>query len=331
MPDLPAIECPRCHATIVDSDPNCDSAHATDYTSCRRKCERCGLGFSNARKLEAITVIYREPFASVPQDICNGMDDVIASSLNVISRTKKRSRLASSNSEDHATWVVFRYLQLAGQLRAALGRAGVSFARNAVEEPNVLFWGCPVPAANTRGQVLREKLESISEGLGEMARRRSEPDVILEFGGAGVVFVEVKLRSKNDDTSADYPNWSKYVSSTDAFSSASELRQSRHYELARNWRLAWSLAGDGAMSLVNLGPADLFTEPENRRRLDQFTSALNQTERRDFIETTWTELLGQLEDYPKWLLDYLDERRILATRFTGYVKGRADGTGIRVS
>ena len=107
-PALPSIECPRCHTAVAARASVGRPARASDYNSCLRQCEPCGLGFSNARTVKDVVIIYREPFAGIPEDICAGLGDALESSLNVDSRSKKRERLASSNSEDHLTWVVFR-------------------------------------------------------------------------------------------------------------------------------------------------------------------------------------------------------------------------------
>jgi hypothetical protein len=250
------------------------------------------LGFSNAKAVERVVVIAQSPFANLPEDICAGLDEALENSLNEGTREKKRKRLTSWNSEDHLTWVIFRYLQLRGQLRVALARAGVSFAPNAPSDPTVLFWGSPLPAADHTGKALRAMIESIEVSLDEGCRERSEPDVILDFGSRGVVFVEAKLRSDNDATPADYANWPKYFKDSPPFKSTEAVRQSGHYQLARNWRLAWALAGGRSMALVNLGQDILFTGKENRRRLDQFKSGLATSETSQFVEATWKEIIG---------------------------------------
>ncbi len=83
-------------------------------------------------------------------------------------------------------------------------------------------------------------------------------------GPAGIVFIEVKYRSLNDNKDADYGGWSRYLD-TDAFADPLSLRRSGHYELARNWRIGWDLAGERPFTLVNLGPPILFEGPEGKR------------------------------------------------------------------
>jgi hypothetical protein len=81
------------------------------------------------------------------------------------------------------------------------------------------------------------------------------------------------------------------------------------YELARNWRIGWDLAGVRAFRLVNLGPEQLFKES---KQLDSFENALAISEARSFQRLTWTLLLhsvvSDLGGLPDWLTQWLAER-----------------------
>src|SRR5690348_13177887 len=115
MHRLPSIQCPRCLKAVAGVEVVGKAPKASTYETCLRRCD-CGLGFSNASNARSVVAIYRDPFTNVPAEIVVGLREAFATSLNEISRDKKRARLASSNSEDHVTWVVFRHLQNTGQL-----------------------------------------------------------------------------------------------------------------------------------------------------------------------------------------------------------------------
>lgn len=67
---------------------------------------------------------------------------------------------------------------------------------------------------------------------------RSEPDVVLDYGGAGVAFIEIRLHAPNDETKpADGAKFGKYPANTSAFADPDMARESRMYELTRNWRI----------------------------------------------------------------------------------------------
>lgn len=59
----------------------------------------------------------------------------------------------------------------------------------------MLMWGVPVPNNNASGRALRERIFNISKNLLEKSTWRSEPDVVLDFGEAGLVVIEAKLFS----------------------------------------------------------------------------------------------------------------------------------------
>jgi hypothetical protein len=312
MTRLPSIQCPDCHSNLEDIEPEAESKAAVDYGSCRRRCEKCGLGFSNARtdKVEKLTIIYRDCFKGIPTQISDGYDRVLFQALNKTARASKTKRFTFSTSEDHLTWTVFRTLQLERQLRATLERIGVKFLAKTHKEPTMLLWGSPVPANEPDGEKLLSRLIAVSTKLEEKKDRRSEPDVILDFGSTGLVFIEVKHRSRNAFVREDYPNWSRYLKPNNGvFLSELEIRKSGLYELTRNWRIAREMADGAPFAVVNLGPASLF-RGKCGEIIKAFACALNQNPQQQFITVLWETFLGDLNAAPPWLQDYVSKRQI---------------------
>jgi hypothetical protein len=146
--------------------------------------------------------------------------------------------------------------------------------------------------------------------LGEKPDRLSEPDVILEFGEAGLIIIEVKYRSPNDKKDAGYKGWGTYIDHTNAFIDASEVRRSGQYELTRNWRIGWELAGiRRPFTLVNLGPAYLFADAEGMR-LDDFSRTLRRSDDRRFERTSWDRFLAAIPFPPDWFAAYTAARHL---------------------
>jgi len=307
--ELPTVTCPHCGKVVAARQQTVGQvAAAEDYESCLRKCEPCGLGFSNAftANIKRLTIIHRNPFASLPLYLAEGHESVLANSFNETNRASKAKYFTFSTSEDHLTWTVFRYLQLEKKLCRAPANLGLAIMAN--DEPTMLLWGSPVPWDDVPGGQIRSKLGSISDKLTEKAAQRSEPDVILDFGVAGVVVIEVKHRSPNDQQNADYANWARYINEPKAFQSGDEARRSGLYELARNWRFAFELADGRPFAVVNLGPEWLFTG-EHGRRLDAFVKTLRQSKHNRFVTATWQKFLVGFEILP-WLKSYLVERQV---------------------
>jgi Holliday junction resolvase-like predicted endonuclease len=312
---LPTLTCPSCSQTIVSDEYQPVSGkrapNAQGYLSCLRRCEPCGLGFSNAftDQADKLQRIHRDPLASLPAEIQAGACEVLGQSLNDINRSSKLLKFASEGSEDHLTWVIFRYLQIQGQLREVLSKVGVGPAVNAQREPTMLLWGSPVPARNASGRALSNQLVQMLERIGELKNRYSEPDVLLDFGETGVVFIEVKHLSGNEVKDKSYPNWPRYIKNTDAFKDINQLLDSGLYELARNWRVAYGLAGNRPFAVVNLGPQALF-EASNQTRLELFKQSLNQSTVKEFDAVTWPDFLNAIASPPNWLDEYLDKRLV---------------------
>jgi hypothetical protein len=125
----------------------------------------------------------------------------------------------------------------------------------------------------------------------------------------GIVFIEVKHRSRNEFKEAQYGGWKKYLEQSSAFLNADEVCKTGMYELARNWRFIWGLAEKRPLWLVNLGPEDLFTD----KRLNDFRAQLNQDAQRQFREISWKQLraaIGVAPDW-EWLNEWLTDRGVV--------------------
>ena len=177
-------------------------------------------------------------------------------------------------------------------------------------EPTLLLWGVPIEAAS-RGAALREQLTAHCTALGENAESFSEPDVIVDLGERGVVFIEVKHLSGNDKQSSSYAGWEKYESAGKLSWRFPDVRETGCYELARNWCLLESLAAGRGGTLANLGPARLYQGTEGAR-LDRFVAALGANDGLHFKKVTWAQLLGPvLPTAPDWLSRFCQRDRKL--------------------
>ena len=299
---LPALNC-EC-GSIVESDPFTPNARggahrASGYASCLRRCEHCGVGFSNANRNDPrhLTKILRDPFIDLPAWVACGSDSALDNCLNRAHAATKRTEFHSLRSEDHITWTVLRLLQREHALGRAFGHPD--------KMPDVLAWGAPVPEGSAGAQRLREKVIGILDRIGESARWRTEPDIILDFGDCGVIIIEAKFSSSNEVRSSDYGGWDKYAN-TDCFRDWDVVRDTGRYELVRNWRLGVELAGERCFKLVNL--AQNFSDDE-RTALARLRIALRTTSARHFTLRTWSSILGHIT-IPDWFQKYA-ERRVL--------------------
>lgn len=303
---LATLSCPKCHGPMVGVNSLTSPPAATSYEDCLRRCDACGMGASNAANPDTVTYIHRSPLENIPSEMRHGAEDALSNALNVRNRTSKLSRFGFSTSEDAVTWVVFAYLLRSGQLVDTLRHAKI--VAGSADPPTLLLWGVPVDDTGV-GTALRERLQALCSRLNEDSQSFSEPDVIVDLGAGGLVFIEVKYRSGNDTKPDDYPGWTRYFPEAGLPWNEKEIRASGCYELARNWRLLNGLSEGRPATLVNLGPARLFSGAEGMR-LDRFVTALGKETHSRFAKMTWADLLSGVGDTPKWFTDYCRDRNL---------------------
>ena len=132
-----------------------------------------------------------------------------------------------------------------------------------------MLWGVPQPPNSHQGGLLRKRIVGICDKLGEAPDSRSEPDVVADFGQCGLVSIEVKYKSGNDLQDFDVKH-EKYLDGTDAFAVPQLIRESKLYELARNWRIGVELANGAPFTLVNL-----VVKSREPKQIAMFDSGLN--------------------------------------------------------
>lgn len=315
-PNLPARPCPSCNAALSAGELGTYTVGAAgSFAKCLRRCHVCGIGLSNSKTAGSETRIYLQASHNVPEVIREGFIEALESGANELNRSNKKQKAAFSTSEDALTWTVFRWLQLEQRLTATFSSLGINIARKASDEPLLILWGADIAikqkdASDSR---LVKILKDISRALAEQPELRTEPDVVLDFGAAGIVIIEVKYRSANEIKSPTYPNWPRYLQMTDsgAFEDANAIRENGHYELTRNWRFGWEISRqlNLPVTIINLGRTALFNGMAGKA-LATFESLLTQNDWHQFVRLTWNELLESCVQCPTWIEDYVADKRL---------------------
>jgi len=293
--ELNSLPCPLCKAPLVPRMGACRSVQR--FEDRLKRCDSCGVAYSNARHQPV--QIWANPEANVPEPVRSGLDSVLSHSVNITNRTNKRAKFRFETSEDAVTWTVFRYLQAQGALARI---AEVAEHAVADAQARLVLWGVEVPPPDGLSDI-EGRLETISRQLGESPNRRTEPDAIVDFGHDGVVVIEAKLRSGNDQLRADHAHWDRYLGQ--GFSDRATARQTGLYELSRNWRFAKALAGERLFTVVNLGPSPLFED----ERLTTWRGCLDTTGGR-FSLVSWDQLLRPIRLAP-WMSAFCSERHLI--------------------
>jgi hypothetical protein len=265
---------------------------ASGFAECLRRCTSCGIGFSNARTPGAETVIYRDPLDNVPGELRDGFVEALRASVNELNRDNKLRKAAFATSEDALTWSYFEHLRRTRRLlRLGLGPTN--------REPLLVLWGSQVGQPSSLKSMVPETLKEISADLHEEPGRRTEPDVVLDYGRDGIAVIEVKHRSGNEVKDRAYGDdtdkgWNLYVGSqpNNAFHDPESTRELGLYELTRNWRFGCELRRrlDRPVVVVNLGPVSLF-QGRAGRLLDAFELGLRQDAMQRFRRLAWPDVM----------------------------------------
>jgi hypothetical protein len=272
-----------------------------------RSCCLSTIGFSNG---PSPTTIFRDPIDNIPVEVRPGALAAVRRSLNVRNRPSKEARFGFSTSEDALSWTVFSWL--AGEAPSGLARLAERLSLGSGGAPAMLLWGVPIDGSG--GRNLRNQLIDVLDALGERPDSRTEPDVVLDYGERGVVLIEVKFRAGNDvQREENAYKFDLYSRGTRAFASPEGVTRTRHYELARNWRVAHDLATGRPYRVVNLGPPSLFSGPAGTA-LSGFEAALAGNAGGKFERLTWAAFLADIRaangPLPAWLERWLSERGI---------------------
>ncbi len=283
---------------------------ADHWLSCLRRCDRCRIGVSNA--MNNPTTIFDDPRLNVPEEVKDGVLDVLALTLNVRNRENKRVKFGFSTSEDNLTWTLFKFLNDSGQLTRVLRGAGLPIQEGVSRHEALLLWGVPIPLDRESSPVgwgIRRDLEEISNRLGEDPTSRTEPDVLIDFGAHGVFVIEVKHRSGTSLKDVGYPGWNRYYPAGSPLAYAASMRSSKCYELARNWRFGLELTTPTKrpFTLVYLGPDSLF-QGEGNKVLTKFEACLPTEGLARFGKLRWNTLLGAIASPPEWLVHHFEAK-----------------------
>jgi len=117
----PSLLCPVCGNQLSPREGA--RVSVSSYDDCLRRCEWCGIGFSNA--VQNPVKIFHSSEAAVPSEVRNGLRAALASSINHTNRRNKEKKFVFETSEDAITWTVFRGLQRERLLRATLHKLGL--------------------------------------------------------------------------------------------------------------------------------------------------------------------------------------------------------------
>ena len=145
MAKLNSLNCPKCDK-IIDSEEYTlnkrgGAPPAISFDACLRRCNKCGIGFSNAQNPSSVVNIYRNPLDNIPHEVHNGALETLSIALNKFNRENKLKKFAFETSEDAVTWTVFKYLKQRKLLCESLKLSKVDWLIPTDIEPAIVLCG----------------------------------------------------------------------------------------------------------------------------------------------------------------------------------------------
>lgn len=270
------IICPKCGQLMIED--NIPLKKVKSYEDCIRKCFACEIGASNAKNNP--TLIYKDFKLNIPHHLLDNLDYTLQNSNNIRNRENKKIKMGYSTSEDAVTWIFVKYFIQSEKLDIL--RKIFSLKSKIIE---ILIWG--VPQIN---KDFYSPLKIICRQLKENETSFSEPDLII-ICEEEIAFVEVKVKSPNDKKDLNDKDFDKYL--CNAFYKNNELaKQSKYYELIRNWTILNMYDNSKKHILFNLAPERLFYK-ENDLDFQNFVNSLNN--KNNFFQLSWENVIDKME------------------------------------
>jgi len=243
-------------------------------------------------------MVFKDPLDNVPTQVRVGAGDTLKRSLNVRQRRKKKGRFAFSDSKDALVWTVFAYLLR--HVPAALpywisNRLNLQVAG----EPEALLWGVPL-GQRGNGERTRDTLTDVLQRFGEDPEDFTEPDVMLDFGAHGLIFIEATFGAPTA-TITDQ-DLAPYLAANSS-SGMTPLAKSESNGLMRSWCIGKRMAGDRPFRLVAL--------------LDRTPNVFHKLSSLDVVEWVgWRQFLDDVGKgvggWPTWMVEWLVQRDLVA-------------------
>jgi len=289
---MQTVICPNCGKPMKEF--NLPKLKTKTYEKCIRKCDICEIGASNS--IESPTIIYKHLESCIPKQLLENEDIglFLNKSLNRVNITSKINNFKLSSSEDALTWIFFIYFVKYSRLELLQKLLKIA---NPIKE--ILLWGNPL--IDETNCDYKNRLIKICLKFGEKINSLSEPDCII-ITDEYIYFIEVKLKSNN----AYEPDLSKFdkYNYAKAYINYEEAKNSKLYELARNWSIGSKFSEDKNFYLYNLS-LNKFFQKTNETCLLKFKNSLTKPE--NFFQFSWENIINneEMKKVDDWFLEEL--------------------------
>lgn len=283
-------------------------------------CEKCKLSVSNATDPKNRVIIWDDEASNIyPNDPANikRMKKIVANCMNTGNRKKKPIGMRSENSEDALTWSVFNMLEKHKALDTAYSLLSGTPIDSGTE---IYYWGYNDPHSDSP---MIKTYKKVLKTAGEPDWRGgySEPDILLYNPKHGLINIEVKYKSPNDDKLKDKSNQNRnaraqqMLDTGKAYVQKHDVKDWVWYELLRMWVPGCLVAekmGLKKFTLVNLLPQKMKDSKNGKAVVADMKECLKDDQHK-FKQETWENFLAQ---------DFVMEIRREDQKFDEYLRSR---------
>jgi hypothetical protein len=302
---MPTSKCPMCGGKTACKQ-DLLGKHPKQY-GFHAHCPQCHASFSNAKDPKKRVVVWDMVESNTyPQDknTIARLRTIIAQSMNKTNRKKKEPDMCNENSEDALTWSVFNTLEKSFLLERVFASLSVASDQPAQGDTRIYYWGYNDKYPDDK--VIQEYVGVLNlAGEPTWPGGYSEPDILLFSPKHGLINIEVKYMSPNDDKLREHSNQKrndraqkmldigkKYVKTT-------QVKDWIWYELLRMWVPGCLVAEHMNMqsfTLVNLLPKSLL-EKEKGQVFTDMKKCIKQNEHFQFKQVAWEDFMQTVQDY----------------------------------
>lgn len=272
---------------------------AYSYDQYHAYCPACKAYFSNSTIPEHRATIWEQLEQNVWPNDKTTMDRlknrILPNAMNVANRKKKFFSMCNDNSEDALTWTVFNSLEsynLFSKIYNFLSSSTVA------DNCQIFYWGYNDKYPNSE---MIDKYEEILQLAGEPIWKGgySEPDILLFNPSHGLINIEVKYKSPNNDKLKErnperHRRAEKMIELGSQYLLQADVTKWKWWELLRMWVPGCLLAERmnlRSFTLINLVPQILLekesvtVDMQNCVRLDAS---------HHFMQISWDEFVQRI-------------------------------------
>lgn len=262
-------------------------------------CPNCCASFSNARNPEKRVIVWdniEKNLYNSYEDKINRLKQIINHSMNEGNRVKKEPSMRSENSEDALTWSIFSALEehdLLNDVFCYFTNTNVP-----VTDTCIYYWG--YNDKYPKDKMIKEYISVLNKaGEPEWRGGYSEPDILLFSPLHGIVNIEVKYKSPNDDKLRDKGNLSRIKRAQQMIDIGKKYVQKQSavdwtwYELLRMWVPGCVVAERmnlKSFTLINLLPQTMLKKEKDRVTTDM-QGCIKQSNAFKFKQVVWEDFM----------------------------------------